>query len=124
MNGKDIILALHFEFKGDFDKIYDFISNKKDATEILEKWQSKIDKHRDDYLWFYDEGYPEELKHSVRPPFIVLRKNLKTYKFRFRIDTDIEVIADNFVKAKAMAAESFLNEGPDFEVVRVIHRRK
>lgn len=125
LDAKRVILSLHFEFKGDFDKIYDFISRNKDCIDVYNKWEKKTAKCVNDYLWFYDDEFPHEImKKLSRPPFIIKKSNLKTYKFTFRADTEIEVYCADYKTAKVLAAQEFLDIGPDFEATKIIYKRK
>ena len=124
LDAKRVLLSLYFEFKGDQNKIYEFISKRMDCISLYKKYEKKTAKCINDYLWYYDDEYPEEYKILMKPPLIVPKKKLKTYKFRFVAYTDIEIRAGSYKAAKYIAGAKYLDEGPDFEKTKIIHKRK
>ena len=68
MEGRVLILALHFQYNGNWDKIYRAIENK---SEPHKKYIAKAKKLQYNYLTLLDGGYPQELKFQYKPPFVI-----------------------------------------------------
>ena len=68
MEGRVLILALHFQYNGNWDKIYRAISNK---SEPHKKYIAKAKKVQCNYLTLLDGSYPQELKFQYKPPFVI-----------------------------------------------------
>jgi DNA processing protein len=69
MDQRKILLYLALKYEGDWDKIFAVISNheeydEKEANELIEKVNSP-------YLTYLDKDYPEFLKQSFKPPFVL-----------------------------------------------------
>ena len=68
MEGRLLILALHFQYNGKWDKIYRAIENK---SEPHRKYLAKAKKVQYNYLTLLDKDYPQELKFQYKPPFVI-----------------------------------------------------
>ena len=68
MEGRVLILALHLQYNGNWDKIYRAISNK---SEPHRKYLAKAKKVQYNYLTLLDKDYPQELKFQYKPPFVI-----------------------------------------------------
>lgn len=63
MNAREILLALAIKNNGDWDSIYNDLVEKVMPPEEVE--------YNGKYITILDEEYPEELKHILKPPFIL-----------------------------------------------------
>lgn len=68
MEGRVLILALHLQYNGNWDKIYRAITNK---SEPHRKYIAKAKKLQYNYLTLLDKDYPQELKFQYKPPFVI-----------------------------------------------------
>ena len=68
MEGRVLILALHLQYNGNWDKIYRAITNK---SEPHRKYLAKAKKVQYNYLTLLDKDYPQELKFQYKPPFVI-----------------------------------------------------
>lgn len=68
MEGRVLILALHLQYNGNWDKIYRAITNK---SEPHKKYIAKAKKVQYNYLTLLDKDYPQELKFQYKPPFVI-----------------------------------------------------
>lgn len=68
MEGRVLILALHLQYNGNWDKIYRAIKNK---SEPHRKYLAKAKKVQYNYLTLLDKDYPQELKFQYKPPFVI-----------------------------------------------------
>ena len=66
MNGRNIIIALAMEFKGDWNSIYNAISSRN-YGDILQKY-GDVDLGNN-IITMLDKDYPECLKKTYQPPF-------------------------------------------------------
>ena len=76
MTNREIILYLSLKFKGDWDEIYKFISDYKNGKVVLDEKEAlnTISKNKSKYITIFDENYPECLRQSVKPPFVLYYK--------------------------------------------------
>lgn len=68
MEGRVLVLALHLQYNGNWDKIYRAILKK---IKPHKKYIAKAEKVQRDYLTLLDEDYPHHLKVQYRPPFVI-----------------------------------------------------
>lgn len=70
MEARKILLYLALKHRGDWEKIYEDISNKVplDEMDVVNKLLSNV---KSNYITLLDENYPEHLKHLFRPPFVL-----------------------------------------------------
>ena len=73
MIGREIILALSYKYKGDYDRIiYDVKKGKDIENKLIYEAKKAIGK---DYICILDEDYPKELKRKMfKPPIILFYK--------------------------------------------------
>ena len=70
MTNREILLYWSIKFEGDWDKIYEAISQKieideKDGKVVLSKFSGT-------YITIFDDGvYPDSLKQATKPPFVL-----------------------------------------------------
>ncbi len=76
MEGRVLILALHFQYNGNWDKIYRAIENK---NEPHKKYIAKAKKTQYNYLTLLDKDYPQELKFQYKPPFVIANEKKGIY---------------------------------------------
>jgi hypothetical protein len=69
MTGREILIALHKVCNGDWDDMYFHIKHKTDMdfVSILKG----VDTSK--YVTLVDEDFPEHLKRTYRPPFVIER---------------------------------------------------
>lgn len=69
MQGRDILIYLSLKYEGDWDKIMGAVKNKENVVVAeAEEAVSKIKAHT---VTIIDGGYPESLKHAIKPPFVL-----------------------------------------------------
>ena len=69
MESREILLYYAIKFKGDWGKIFDAIETKKEIDE--KDFEKVISKNKNNYITLLDPEYPESLKRSYRPPFVL-----------------------------------------------------
>jgi len=69
LTGQDILLYFALKHLGDWDKIYASIKNKDRFDE--EEFISLKTKLKSFYITIIDDTYPEYLRHSFKPPFVI-----------------------------------------------------
>ena len=69
MEAKDILIYHSVTKGGDWDKIYNAISEKEDVTE--EKMAKVVSKMTDNAIAFTGDNYPKILKQAHKPPFVL-----------------------------------------------------
>jgi len=67
MDSKKLLLNLAVYYNGDWDQIYNHISQKLEPPEDID--DSKLN-----YITILDDDYPLSLKHSLKPPFVLFYK--------------------------------------------------
>lgn len=72
MKSKDLLLYLAIKNNGDWDAIYRFIKDKKQLNK--EEMAETIKDYKGDFICLTDENYPEILKTTYKPPFILFYK--------------------------------------------------
>lgn len=87
MTAREILITLHNRFNGDWDKIYDFISNRKDLGDIDLT-------NSENYITLLDEDYPVELKNTYRPPFVITKDQAKIKTYRVSFTYEFEAYTD------------------------------
>lgn len=68
MKAKVLVLALHFQYNGNWEKIFNAIMKKSIPHK---KYIAKAEKVKHNYISIVDENYPQLLKVFYRPPFII-----------------------------------------------------
>ena len=69
MNSRENLLYLALKHKGEWNLIYEDISNHTEIDEVEAK--SLIDTVKSNYITLLDEEYPESLKDAYKPPFVL-----------------------------------------------------
>ena len=69
MNSRETLLYLALKYKGDWNPIYEDISNHVDIDE--EEAKKLIATVNSNYITILDEEYPESLKDSYKAPFVL-----------------------------------------------------
>ena len=69
LTGQDILLYFALKHLGDWDKIYTSIKNKDRFDD--EEFISLKTKLKSFYVTIIDDSYPEYLRHSFKPPFVI-----------------------------------------------------
>lgn len=101
MEVKDILIYHSVTKGGDWDKIYNAISEKEDVTE--EKMAKVVSKMTDNAITIMGDNYPDNLKHTHKPPFVLFYEGninlLKSDKRKIAIlgnrkNTDTTTAAD------------------------------
>ena len=69
MNSRENLLYLAVKYKGEWDPIYEEIKAHKDVDEKEAK--RLIDSVKSNYITILDEEYPESLRDSFKPPFVL-----------------------------------------------------
>lgn len=117
---KEILLALHFEYKGNFNKIYNFLKNREDFIPLYKKWKDKINKVKNKYVCLLDDDYPNSIKRICKPPFVILKKNIKTYKVTYTTTNTYEVLAYDKKSARKISFDNFISEGPHMDNIKAV----
>ena len=77
MKAREVLIALHIKYDGDWDRIYrDVIL--KNVDEDLEGYVNE--EAADYFITILDEDYPERLKHRNKPPFVIQEVNYGTHE--------------------------------------------
>ena len=72
MKAREILLTLAIKNQGDWNKIYQDLQNKVCPTdEEEEQAQKLIQEKKINFLTILDENYPDNLKQSFKPPFVL-----------------------------------------------------
>ena len=99
MNSREILLYYALKFKGDWNKIYDAIQSK---LEIDPKEAEKIIKeNQNQYITFLDSEYPETLRHTFKPPFVLFYQG------------DISLISDENNKMAVVGSRKYSEYGKE-----------
>lgn len=70
MKAREILIAIWKKCNGDWDAIFKVIRNKEYIDEDFSL--EGIDPSK--YVTLLDEDYPQDLKQSYKPPFVLVRK--------------------------------------------------
>ena len=70
LNSREILLYLTLKYGNDWDKIYQAIRNREDID--YEDAEKVVNECPNEYITILDEEYPEILKHTYKPPFVLL----------------------------------------------------
>ena len=70
LNSREILLYLTLKYGNDWDKIYQAIRSREDID--YEDAEKVVDECPNEYITILDDEYPEILKHTYKPPFVLL----------------------------------------------------
>lgn len=70
LNSREILLYLTLKYGNDWDKIYQAIRSREDID--YEDAEKVVNECPNEYITILDEEYPEILKHTYKPPFVLL----------------------------------------------------
>ena len=70
MDSRENLLYLALKYKGDWNPIYEDISNHAEIDE--EEAKKLIATVNSSYITILDEEYPESLRSAYKPPFVLL----------------------------------------------------
>ena len=70
LSAREILLYLTLKYDNDWNKIYKAISNKEDID--YEDAEKVVDECPNEYITILDKEYPDILKHTYKPPFVLL----------------------------------------------------
>jgi len=70
LDSREILLYLTLKYGNDWDKIYQAIRSREDID--YEDAEKVVDECPNEYITILDEEYPEILKHTYKPPFVLL----------------------------------------------------
>lgn len=70
LSSREILLYLTLKYGNDWDKIYSVIRNKEDID--YKDAEKVCDEYPGEYITLLDKEYPEILKHTYHPPFVLL----------------------------------------------------
>ncbi len=70
----DILIYLDYVYKGDFDKTYEHIKNKKPLNLVKVQEVSSMVRIRKDVTTIFDKDYPEKFKKVSKPPFVIKKR--------------------------------------------------
>lgn len=79
MKSREILIALNEKYKGNWEDIFNAISNKETLTED-EMYDLTLNLDCSKFVTLTDEDYPEEIKKIYRPPFVIYRNDLELFK--------------------------------------------
>ena len=99
MNQREILLYLSLKFLGDWDKIYECISNKEEID--LKEAEKLVKKYNGNYITILDENYPIGLKESTKPPFVIYYKG------------DISLLDKKHLKLAVVGSRKFSEYGKE-----------
>jgi hypothetical protein len=69
MKGRDILLYLAVKYRNNWDAMYEAIKEKELINE--EDLKPALEKIKGEVITIIDENYPEELKRTLKPPFVI-----------------------------------------------------
>lgn len=73
MNAREILIHFALKYNGEWDKIYNAIQSKEEISEVEQnELVAKLGNQKT--ITILDENYPEKLKQSYRPPFVLFYK--------------------------------------------------
>ena len=70
LNSREILLYLTLKYGNDWDKIYQAIRSREDID--YEDAEKVVNECPNEYITILDKEYPEILKHTYKPPFVLL----------------------------------------------------
>lgn len=68
MSPRILLLALHLQYNGNWDKVYNAILKRMKPHK---RFITKAQKVHRKYLTILDKDYPQHLKTQYRPPFVI-----------------------------------------------------
>ena len=83
MKGREIVIALYLECNGDWDLMYKHIKERilPDATASVTKTAEFRNLcNSDNVITILDSNYPNELKASHKPPFVLVQLQERSQK--------------------------------------------
>ena len=103
---KEILIYLSIKYKGDWQMVYDAISNKEKVD--LKEVEKKVSNLNCKCLTILDENYPEEFKKIPKPPFVIYYRG------------DISLLEDNKYKVAVIGSRSNSSYGEKMtiEIIR------
>lgn len=80
-----ILIYFAIKYKGDWDKIYKALEEKeKVSLQEIKALEDKIKKEQWNVITIIDQDYPDQLKESYKPPFVIwLKGNTSLIKNKF-----------------------------------------
>ncbi len=72
MNTKELLLYLSLKFNGEWDIIFDFIKKKNRIDN--DEMSSYVNSFNGNYITLLDPEYPDYLKNTRKPPFVIFYK--------------------------------------------------
>jgi len=69
MEVRKILLYLALKYKGDWNDIYRAVASKEEVD--CETLEHTVNSFKDKFITILDEEYPEKLRQSYRPPFVL-----------------------------------------------------
>ena len=97
MESKKILVYLSQKYEGNWNKIFDEISAKKEFDE--EEANSYLKKVKSNYITMLDPEYPESLKNVYKPPFVLYYRG------------DISLISDTHNKLSVVGSRKATEYG-------------
>ena len=70
LSSREVLLYFTLKYGGDWEKIYKAICTKEDID--YEDAERVVDEYPGEYITMLDKEYPEILKHTYHPPFVLL----------------------------------------------------
>lgn len=70
LSAREVLLYLTLKYGNDWDKIYKALRNKEDIN--YEEAIRVCDECPNEYITILDKEYPEILKRTYKPPFVLL----------------------------------------------------
>ena len=70
LNARDILLYLTLKHTNNWDKIYKALQTKEDID--YEDAERVCDEYCGEFITILDEEYPDILKRTYKPPFVLL----------------------------------------------------
>lgn len=118
INSRDVLVSLSVKYDGNWDKVYNAITSKEDINE--EMVASLMSKVKSDYITILDNNYPDILKQTYKPPFVLFYKGdinlLKNSKTKIAFVGARELDAHHEIICKK-AFDDYNDHNYDFDVV-------
>jgi len=109
---RQILIGLHNKMGGNWEKIYDFIVNKKPLDFELDL------SNENELITIVDSEYPNELKNQYKPSFVITKEQAteKVYEITYKV----RVIAHNEAEAKMKVYNEYDIGSLTFKGIKIV----
>lgn len=70
LDAREILLYLTLKYENNWDKIYEILKSKSDID--MDEAERVVDEYCGEFVTILDKEYPDLLKHTYKPPFVLL----------------------------------------------------